>query len=110
VQFASEQTACTSGTRSALLSPALNALTQGSATDPSPDRDLGPETFTRDELECPAQGELFRVLGRRLPLNQNASAFFSDHEMPDAAVSFLSNSLLDLLDKSYHEVALLRRP
>src|SRR5208337_3227050 len=75
----------------------------------SPDRDLGAETFTRDELECPAQGELFRVLGRCLSLNQNASAFFSDHEMPDAAVSCLSNSLLDLLDKSYHELTLLRR-
>jgi hypothetical protein len=72
---------------SALLCPALNALTQDSATTPSPDRDLGAETFTRDELKCPAQGELFRVLGRCLSLNQDPSAFFSDHEMPDAAVS-----------------------
>src|SRR5271157_2354402 len=109
VQYASERTACTSGTRAALLFPALNALTQDSATAPSPDRDLGAETFTRDELEGPAQGELFRVLGRCLSLNQNASAFFPDHEMPDAAVSCLSNSLLDLLDKSYHELTLLRR-
>ena len=109
MQYASERTGCTSGTRAALLSPALNALTQDSATAPSPDRDLGAETFTRDELEGPAQGELFRVLGRCLSLNQNASAFFPDHEMPDAAVSCLSNSLLDLLDKSYHELTLLRR-
>jgi hypothetical protein len=70
-----------------LLSPAISALTQDSATDPLPDGDLGAETFTRDELECPAQGELFRVLRRCLSLNQNVSAFFSDHEMPDATVS-----------------------
>jgi len=76
---------------------------------PSPNRDLGAETFTRDELECTDQGELFRVLGRCLTLNQDASAFFSDHEMSDTAVSCLSNSLLDLLDESYHEVKLLRR-
>ena len=87
MQFASERTVCTSGTRTALNCPTLNALTHEPATALSPDRDLGAETFTRDELECPAQGELFRVLGRCLPLNQDPSAFFSDHEMPDAAVS-----------------------
>jgi len=76
---------------------------------PSPNRDLGAEAFARDKLERPAQGELFRVLGRRLSLNQNASAIFSDDEMPDATMSFLPNSLLDLFDKSYHEVTLLRR-
>ena len=109
MQFASERTTCTSDTRAALLCPALNALTYDPATARSPDRDLGAEAFTRDELECPAQGELFRVLGRCPSLNQDASALFPDHEMPDAAVSCLSNSLLDLFDKSYHEVTLLRR-
>jgi len=71
---------------SPLPCPALNALTHDPTT-PLPDRDLGAETFTRDELECPTQGELFHVLGRCLSLNQDPSAFFSDHEMPDAAVS-----------------------
>ncbi len=83
------------------------AVVQDLATTPSPNRDLGAETFPRDEMECPAQGELFRVLGRCLPLNQNAPAVLSDHEMPDATMSFLANSFLDLLDKSYHEAALL---
>ncbi len=99
VQFASERTACTSGTRTALLCPALNALTHDPATARSPDRDLGAEAFTRDELKCPAQGELFRILGRCPSLNQDASALFSDHEMPDAAVSCLTNSLLDLFNE-----------
>ena len=99
MQYTSERTACTSGTRAALLFPALNALTHDPATARSPDRDLGAETFTRDELECPAQGKLFRVLGRCLSLNQDAAAFFPDHEMPDAAVRCLTNSLLDLFDE-----------
>ena len=102
MQFASERTACTSGTRTALPCPALNELnelTQDPATARSPDRDLGAEAITRDELECPAQGKLFRVLGRCLSLNQDAPALFSDHEMPDAAVSCLTNSLLDLFDE-----------
>jgi hypothetical protein len=99
VQFASERTACTSGTHTALPCPALNDLTHDPATARSRDRDLGAEAIARDELECPAQGKLFRVLGRCLSLNQDASALFSDHEMPDAAVSCLTNSLLDLFDE-----------
>ena len=99
MQFASERTACTSGTRTALPCPALNELSHDPATARSPDRDLGAEAITRNELECPAQGKLFRVLGRCLSLNQDAPALFSDHEMPDATVSCLTNSLLDLFDE-----------
>jgi len=99
VQSASERTACTSDTRTALLCPALNELTHDPATARSPDRDLGAEAIARDKLECSAQGELFGVLRRCLSLNQDAPALFPDHEMPDAAVSCLSNSLLDLFDE-----------
>jgi len=106
MHFASERTAWASATHTVLLDHTINALTRYSATTPSPDRDLGAEAFARDELECPAQGKLFRVLGRSLSLNQNAPEFFSDHEMPNATMSFLANSLLDLLDESYHEVTL----
>jgi len=80
---------------------ALNEFTHDPATARSPDRDLGAEAIARDKLECSAQGELFGVLRRCLSLNQNqdAPALFFDHEMPNAAVSCLTNSLLDLFDE-----------
>ena len=81
-------------------------LTRDLATAQSPDRDVGAETLTRDKLECPTQGELFRVLGRRLTLNQDASTLLFDDEMPDATMSCLTNVLLDLLYESYHKVTL----
>jgi len=78
---------------------ALNEFTHDPATARSPDRDLGAEAIARDKVECSAQGELFGVLRRCLSLNQDAPAFFFDHEMPNAAVSCLTNSLLDLFDE-----------
>ena len=74
---------------------------------PTPNRDLGAELFPRDKLECPAQGELLRVLGRCPSLNQNATAIFLDDQLSDAVMGFLPNSLLDLLDESFHEFVLL---
>lgn len=83
-----------------------NGVNHVPATAVSPHRDLGAEAFTRHELQCPAQGELFRVLGRCLTPNQDAPTFLFNHEMSDAAMRCLANSLLNLLDEIYHKVTL----
>ncbi len=65
--------------------------------------DIGAESFARDKLKCPTQGELFCILRRRLALKQDSPPFFLDYQMLDATVCCLANPFLNLFHKSQHE-------
>jgi hypothetical protein len=69
---------------------------------PFPHRDLVTELIARQQLKGPVQGQLFGVIGRGLPPNQDATVNLVDGQVPDTAVGRLTDPRLDLLDEGLH--------
>ncbi len=67
-----------------------------------PDRNIGTQAIAREDFEGTVEGQLFGVVGRGCPPDDDATANFLHGQSPDSVVGRLPDSHLDLFGKGHH--------